>query len=70
MKEALVGVKFTSYEEAVAYMPSAAERGKLAETFDAFNEINVELDLQDAPLAYDSLVDGSLLNGLFDGKVR
>ncbi|MDA1155305.1 MAG: ABC transporter substrate-binding protein [Proteobacteria bacterium] len=70
MKEALVGVKFTSYEEAVAYMPSAAEPGKLAEIFDAFNEINVELDLQDAPLAYDSLVDGSLLNGLFDGKVR
>jgi len=70
MKEALAGVKYTSYEESVAYLPSAAGDGLLKEVFDAFNEINVELDLQDAPLEYRPYVDGSSLRGLFDGHAR
>ena len=70
MKEALAGVKYTSYEESVEYLPSAAGDGKLKEVFDAFNDINVTLDLQDGPLDYQPYVDGELLDGLFDGKTR
>ena len=70
MKEALAGVKYTSYEESVAYMPSAAGDGQLKEVFDAFNEINTVLELQDAPLEYRPYVDGSLLDGLFDVYAR
>lgn len=70
MKEALEGVKYTSFEESVAYLPSGDTPGKLKEVFDAFNEINVVLDLQDAPLSYQPYVDGSALNGLFDGHQR
>jgi len=70
MKEALEGVKYTTYEESVAYMPSADGKGKLHEVFEAFNDINMSLDLQDAPLAYEPYVDGSALKGLFDGHDR
>jgi NitT/TauT family transport system substrate-binding protein len=70
MKEALAGVKYTSYEESVDYMPSAAGDGQLKEVFDAFNDINVTLDLQDGPLDYQPYIDGSVLDGLFDGHDR
>ncbi|RVT81869.1 myristoyl transferase [Rhodobacteraceae bacterium CCMM004] len=70
MKEALEGVKYTSYEESVEYLPSADGEGKLKSVFDSFNEINVALDLQDGPLDYSPYVDGSVLDGLFDGHER
>lgn len=70
MKEALEGVKYTTYEESVEYLPSASGDGKLKEVFDDFNEINMALDLQDAPLEYQPYVDGSLMDGLFDGHTR
>lgn len=70
MKEALAGVKYTSYEESVEYLPSASGDGKLREVFDAFNDINVTLDLQDGPLEYTPYVDGAALEGLFDGHTR
>ena len=69
MKEALAGVKYTSYEETLEYMPASGD-GKLKEVLDAFNKINISLDLQDAALPYAPYVDGSLLPGLFDGKTR
>jgi NitT/TauT family transport system substrate-binding protein len=69
MKEALTGVKYTSYEETLDYMPADGD-GKLKEVFDAFNEINMQLDLADAPLAYEPYINGSLLPGLFEGKTR
>lgn len=69
MKEALAGVKYTTYEETLEYMPMS-EDGKLRGVFDSFNEINLSLDLQDAPLSYAPYIDGSLLPGLFEGKTR
>lgn len=69
MKEALAGVKYTSYEETLEYMPAGGQ-GKLHEVFDAFNEINLQLDLADAPLPYEPYINSSLLEGLFDGKTR
>jgi NitT/TauT family transport system substrate-binding protein len=70
MKEALAGVKYTSYEESVAYLPSGNGDGELKDVFDAFNDINVTLDLQEGPLEYQPYVDGALLNGLFNGHTR
>jgi hypothetical protein len=70
MKEALAGVKYTSYEESVSYLPSTSGDGQLKKVFDAFNEINVVLDLQDGPLEYQPYVDGAALDGLFDGQTR
>ena len=70
MKEALEGVKYTTYEESVEYLPSASGDGKLKDVFDAFNDINIALDLQDGPLEYQPYVDGALMDGLFDGHTR
>jgi len=70
MKESLAGVKYTSYEESAAYMPSADGPGKLKEVFDAFNDINITLELQDKPLEYQPYVDGSVIKDLFSGKTR
>ncbi|MEM9779909.1 MAG: hypothetical protein AAF813_08315, partial [Pseudomonadota bacterium] len=69
MKEALAGVKYTTYEETLAYMPMSGD-GKLREVFDSFNSINMSLDLQDAPLEYAPYIDGALLPDLFEGKTR
>ncbi len=69
MKEALAGVRYTTYEETLEYMPASGD-GNLREVFDSFNEINAALELQDAPLDYAPYIDGSLLPGLFDGKTR
>ena len=69
MKEALAGVKYTTYEETLEYMP-ADGNGKLKDVLDAFNDINMSLDLQDAPLPYAPYVDATILPGLFDGKTR
>ncbi len=69
MKEALAGVKYTTYEETLAYMP-LSEDCKLREVFDAFNDINLSLDLQDAALPYAPCIDGTLLPDLFEGKTR
>ncbi len=69
MKEALAGVKYTTYEETLEYMPMSGD-GKLREVFDSFNEINMSLELQDAPLPYAPYIDGSLLPDLFEGKTR
>lgn len=70
MAESLSGVKYTSYEESVSYMPSANGKGELSGVFDSFNTINQALDLQDGPLDYEGFVTGDVLNGLFDGKTR
>ena len=70
MKEALAGVKYTSYEESVAYLPSADGEGQLKDVFDSFNSINVALDLQDEPLEYQPYINGATLTGLFDGHTR
>lgn len=69
MKEALEGVKYTTYEETLEYMP-AGGNGKLKEVLDSFNEINISLDLQDEPLPYAPYVDAKILPDLFDGKKR
>ncbi|WP_299963467.1 ABC transporter substrate-binding protein [uncultured Roseobacter sp.] len=69
MKEALAGVKYTTYEETLNYMPAAGD-GKLRDVLDSFNDINISLELQDAPLEYAPYIDGSLLPDLFDGKTR
>lgn len=69
MKEALAGVRYTTYEETMAYMPPSQD-GTLREVFDSFNQINAALDLQDAPLDYAPYIDGSLLPDLFEGKTR
>ena len=69
MKADLGGVYYTSYEDALEYF-GIGQAPKLKGIIDALNEINVELDLMDAPIPFEAMVDPSLTEGLFEGKTR
>ncbi len=69
MKADLGGVYYTSYEDAQEFF-GVGQPAKLVEVIDGLNAINVDLDLMDGPLSYESMVDPTLTEGLFDGKTR
>jgi NitT/TauT family transport system substrate-binding protein len=66
----LGGVYYTSYEDALEFFGVGGQPSKLKSVIDSLNTINVDLDLQDANIAYEAMVDPSLTDGLFDGKRR
>jgi NitT/TauT family transport system substrate-binding protein len=66
----LGGVYYTSYEDAQEFFGIGGKPAKLVEVIDGLNEINVDLDLMDAPISFDVMVDPSLTEGLFDGHKR
>lgn len=70
MKADLGGVYYTSYEDALDYFGTAEQPGKLKGIFESLNKINVDLDLQDAPLDYAQQIEPGLIKTLFDGKTR
>ena len=65
----LGGVYYTTYEDALEFF-GIGQSPKLADVIDSLNEINVDLDLMDAPISFDVMVDPTLTDGLFDGKKR
>jgi NitT/TauT family transport system substrate-binding protein len=69
MKVDIGGLTYTSYEDALDFMGSSGEK-RLAQVIDSLNGINVDLGLMDQPLAYDALVDSSVIDTLFEGHAR
>jgi len=63
------GLTYTSYEEAVTFMGAGGPE-TLKPIVASLNEINVSLDLMDAPIPYEAMVDPSLLTNLWDGYTR
>jgi NitT/TauT family transport system substrate-binding protein len=70
MQGDLGGVYYTSYEDALEFFGIGDHEPKLAGVIDGLNEINVDLDLMDAPISFDVMVDATLTEGLFDGHQR
>ena len=70
MEGDLAGVYYTSYEDALEYFGIGGQPAKLADVVNSLNEIQVELDLMDAPISMEAMSDPSLTDGLFDGKTR
>ena len=70
MKADLAGVYYTSYEDALEFFGVGGQAPKLKDVVAGLNDINVDLDLMDAPIAYEAMVDPTLTDGLFDGKTR
>lgn len=66
----LVGVHYTTYEDAVAYFGTDGSEPKLKQITEDLTAINVDLDLMDEPLPYELLVDPSVTKNLFKGKTR
>lgn len=61
---------YTTYEDAVAFLGTGKEKGKLYGVFDTVMKMNVEFGAADAPLVADEEIDSALLTGLFDGHTR
>ena len=70
MKADLAGVYYTSYEDALEFFGVGGQAPKLKDVVAGLNDINVDLDLMDAPIAYEAMVDPTLTDALFDGKTR
>ncbi len=70
MKADLAGVYYTSYEDALEFFGVGGQAPKLKDVVEALNVINVDLDLMDAPITYEAMVDPTLTDGLFDGRTR
>ena len=66
----LGGVYYTTYEDAEDFFGVGGKSPKLKSVIDSLNTINVDLDLQDAAIAYEDMVDPTLTDGLFEGKMR
>ena len=49
---------------------AAGQPPKLKDVVAGLNDINVDLDLMDASISYEAMVDSTLTDGLFDGKTR
>ncbi len=70
MKVDLAGVYYTSYEDAQSFFGTDGSEPKLKQVTEDLTEISVDLDLMDAPIPYEAMVDPTLTDGLFDGKTR
>ena len=70
MKADLAGVYYTSYEDALEFFGVGGHPPKLKDVVEALNVINVDLDLMDAPITYEAMVDPTLTDGLFEGATR
>ena len=66
----LGGVYYTTYEDAMDYFGLGGKPAKLKDVIAGLNEINVDLDLMDAPISFDVMVDPTLTDGLFEGHKR
>jgi len=66
----LGGVYYTSYEDALEFFGIGGKHAKLKDVIKGLNEINVDLDLMDAPISFDVMVDPTLTDGLFEGHKR
>ncbi len=66
----LGGVYYTSYEDALEFFGIGGTQAKLGDVIESLNEINVDLDLMDAPISFDVMVDPTLTDGLFDDHKR
>lgn len=70
MQADLGGVYYTSYEDALEFFGVGGRPPKLKSVVDGLSDINVDLDLMDAAIPYEAMVDPTLTDGLFDGKTR
>ena len=70
MKGDLGGVYYTSYEDALEFFGIGGQPPKLKDVVAGLSDINIDLDLMDAPIPYEAMVDPTLTDGLFDGKTR
>jgi NitT/TauT family transport system substrate-binding protein len=70
MAEAMKGLKFTTYEEALELFGTNEQPGRFKQVFETVMQLNIEQGVADAPLKYEERVDASMLVDLFEGHTR
>lgn len=70
MAEAMKGLKFTTYEEAVDLFGTNENPGRFKQIFETVMQLSVEQGVAEAPLTYGERVDASFLVDLFEGHTR
>jgi NitT/TauT family transport system substrate-binding protein len=69
-EEVLANLEYTSYEQAVEFMGTNGQPGKLHGIFDEVMQLNLENGAADAKLDAAQQIDNSIVTGLFEGHTR
>lgn len=63
-------ISYTTYEDAMAYMGKTGETGTLHGIFDTVMALNLENGAADNKLVATQQINNTIINGIFEGKVR
>ena len=69
-EELLVNLEYTPYEEAVEYLGTSGQRGKLHDLFDTVMLLNIENGAADVKLDSNQQIDNSIITELFKDHKR
>jgi NitT/TauT family transport system substrate-binding protein len=69
-EELLVNLEYTPYEEAVDYLGTGGQRGKLHDLFDTVMQLNIENGAADVKLDSNQQIDNSIITDLFKDHKR
>ncbi len=69
-EELLVNLEYTPYEEAVDYLGTGGQRGKLHDLFDTVMQLNIENGAADVKLNSNQQIDNSIITDLFKDHKR
>ena len=69
-EEVLVNLEYTSYEQAVEFMGSGGQPGKLHGIFDEVMQLNLENGAAEVKLDANQQIDNSIVTDLFKGHTR
>lgn len=69
-EEVMANLEYTPYEQAVEFMGTAGQRGKLHDIFDEIMLLNLENGAADTKLESNQQIDNSIVTGLFEGHTR
>jgi len=69
-EEVLANLEYTPYEQAVEFMGTAGQPGKLHGIFDEVMQLNLENGAADTKLESNQQIDNSIVTGLFEGHTR
>ena len=69
-EDVLKNLTYTSYEEAVEFMGTGGQRGKLHDIFDQVMALNLENGAADSKLDSNQQIDNSVITDLFKDHKR
>src|SRR5262245_54318120 len=69
-EEVLANLVYTPYEQAVEYMGTSGQRGKLHDLFDTVMQLNIENGAADAKLDSNQQIDNAIITDLFKDHKR